>query len=48
VMVELLAAEAAYTRTQVDRAAAVAELALAMARLDLASGVRPDPTSTRS
>lgn len=46
VMVELLAAEAANTRTQVDRAAALAELALATARLDLASGVRPDPTLT--
>lgn len=41
VMVELLAAEAAHTKAQADRAAALGDLRVARAGLDLASGARP-------
>ena len=41
VMVELLAAEAAHTKTQADRVAAQGDLRVALAGLDLASGARP-------
>jgi len=41
VMVELLAAEAAHTKARADRVAAVGELRVALAGLDLASGARP-------
>jgi outer membrane protein TolC len=41
VMVELLAAEAAHTKAQADHAAAVGDLRVAVAALDLATGARP-------
>jgi outer membrane protein TolC len=41
VMVELLAAEAAHTKAQADHAAAEGDLRVAVAALDLATGVRP-------